>query len=314
MQLPPPVDARRAPPRTRRWRRRAPVARVSQLDDELGLGGLGVGNCDDAGARSRSPPSPAHDPVRRGAGGLAADPARLVRRWLGPSAARRGPRPASCWPRASGAASTASMAAIESVRSSSNAASSCSSRSSSGSRPSTSAPHRGQLVARTGRVGLQRGHDTGVEQLAPVPLERTTTLVDQGPQAPRPLAELLDLTQPVGDVLRASCGQLGAHGHDVGVQLGQLRFQGRLGRRRVELGGCDRGRASCATRRSPDRPRTPAARSARRSGRRGDGRPRPDAPTGGAGDGPHAAGPGPAAGWPRCCRGDARPSPCACGT
>ncbi len=123
-----------------------------------------------------------------------------------------------------------------SSRSSANAASSSSSSAASGSRRARSAWTVGQLLAGPGGVALEAGDDAGVEELAPVPLQRPAALGDHGAQAAGPLAQLLDLAQLIADVLGATGGQLGPDRHDVGVEPGELGLQPGLGLGAVELG------------------------------------------------------------------------------
>ena len=109
-----------------------------------------------------------------------------------------------------------------------------------GFEPEHIGPNGCQFVPRAGRVGLERGDDSGIEQLAAVAFERSTTFGDHRRQPPRPFTELLDLAQPVGDVLGPPSGQLGADADHLGVQQGQFGLERRLGGGRVELGGRDR--------------------------------------------------------------------------
>ena len=94
------------------------------------------------------------------------------------------------------------------------------------------AANGGQLVVVAGGVGLQAGDHVGVEQLATVALERPAAFGDHRAETTCPLAQLLDLHQPVAEVVVAACAELGAGSQDVGVQRGELRLQPAPRRRR----------------------------------------------------------------------------------
>ena len=78
-----------------------------------------------------------------------------------------------------------------------------------------------QLLAQTGRLGLEVGDHTGVHQRAAVALHRSTPLDQHGAQAAGTLAQLLDAHHLVADVAVAARGQLGLGCQHLGVERGE---------------------------------------------------------------------------------------------
>ena len=79
-----------------------------------------------------------------------------------------------------------------------------------------------QLAAESGDVRFQIGDDALTEQLTMIAFERAFAFGQDAGQAAGTLAELLDLHQPVADVVFATRRQLGLDRHDLGVELGEL--------------------------------------------------------------------------------------------
>jgi hypothetical protein len=74
-------------------------------------------------------------------------------------------------------------------------------------------------------VRLEIGDHAGVQQLALVALERSSTFDQDGGQPACALSKLLDAHQAVADVARAPCRQLGLDRHHLGVERGESRLQ-----------------------------------------------------------------------------------------
>ena len=85
--------------------------------------------------------------------------------------------------------------------------------------------HLGELGAESRTVGFEVGDHAGVEESAVVAFERPLALGEDAGEPTRPLAELIDLTEPFADVALAAGRELRFERHDLGVEARQLGLQ-----------------------------------------------------------------------------------------
>ena len=103
--------------------------------------------------------------------------------------------------------------------------------------------HDLQLVAQPGGLGLEVGHEVGVEQLPSITFERAAPFRQHGGEPAGPLPQLFHPRQPIPGVALPACRQLGLDRHHRRVEAGERRLQLALGsgalearrRQRLEL-------------------------------------------------------------------------------
>ena len=105
-----------------------------------------------------------------------------------------------------------------------------------------------QFAAESGDVGFEIGDHALAEQLTVIAFERAFAFGEDAGQAAGALAELLDLHQPVADVVLAARRQLGLDRHDLGVELGELGLHVGFQPHGIDAVGGDHLEFACATR------------------------------------------------------------------